>query len=140
MAKGTGGYIGRVLRVDLSRDKVSVEPLDASILRKFIGGAGLGAKVPLQRSASRGGMVGSGKSIDVFLRTVRRNALCRVGNDCGRQQRAHDEHGRIVTGERIFRHLSQVLGFDGVVIHGQAKSGPICAFTTAEPNCATRGT
>jgi aldehyde:ferredoxin oxidoreductase len=44
MAKRVGGYIGRVLRVDLSLEKISVEPLDDSILRKFVGGAGLGAK------------------------------------------------------------------------------------------------
>jgi aldehyde:ferredoxin oxidoreductase len=44
MARGIGGYIGRILRVDLSREKISEEPLDNSLLRKFIGGAGLGAK------------------------------------------------------------------------------------------------
>src|SRR5512139_2797566 len=44
MAERTCGYIGRILRVDLSLEKISVEPLDISILRKFIGGAGLGAK------------------------------------------------------------------------------------------------
>ncbi|MBN2321776.1 MAG: aldehyde ferredoxin oxidoreductase family protein [Acidobacteria bacterium] len=44
MAEKTGGYLGRILRVDLSNEKITVEPLDDSILRKFIGGAGLGAK------------------------------------------------------------------------------------------------
>ena len=44
MARGTCGYVGRILRVDLSREQISEEPLDSSILRKFIGGAGLGAK------------------------------------------------------------------------------------------------
>jgi aldehyde:ferredoxin oxidoreductase len=44
MAKSFGGYVGRILRVDLSRENILVEPLDTSILRKFIGGAGLGAK------------------------------------------------------------------------------------------------
>lgn len=44
MAEKTGGYLGRVLRVDLSSEKITVEQLDESILRKFIGGAGLGAK------------------------------------------------------------------------------------------------
>jgi aldehyde:ferredoxin oxidoreductase len=44
MAREIGGYIGRILRVDLSRERISEEPLDNSILRKFIGGAGLGAK------------------------------------------------------------------------------------------------
>jgi len=44
MAERIGGYLGRVLRVDLSREKIAVEPLDQSILPKFIGGAGLGAR------------------------------------------------------------------------------------------------
>jgi aldehyde:ferredoxin oxidoreductase len=44
MAEKCYGYVGRVLRVDLSSEKISVEPLDSSILRKLIGGAGLGAK------------------------------------------------------------------------------------------------
>ncbi len=44
MAKGTGGYHGRVLRVDLCREKITTEPLDDSLLPKFIGGAGLGAR------------------------------------------------------------------------------------------------
>ena len=44
MAKTVGGYLGRVLRVDLGNEKITIEPLDESILRKFVGGAGLGAK------------------------------------------------------------------------------------------------
>ena len=44
MSKGIFGYVGRVLRVDLSREKITIEPLDSSMLRKFIGGAGMGAK------------------------------------------------------------------------------------------------
>jgi len=44
MAQKTGGYVGRVLRVDLTREKIATESLDESKLRKFIGGAGLGAK------------------------------------------------------------------------------------------------
>ena len=44
MAEGIGGYLGRILRVDLGREKITVEPLDHSILPKFIGGAGLGAR------------------------------------------------------------------------------------------------
>jgi len=44
MAKRTGGYLGRILRVDLSTENISIEPLDDSILRKFVGGAGLGAR------------------------------------------------------------------------------------------------
>jgi aldehyde:ferredoxin oxidoreductase len=44
MAKRTGGYVGRILRVDLGTEKITVEPLDESLCRKFIGGAGLAAR------------------------------------------------------------------------------------------------
>ncbi|MFC1945455.1 aldehyde ferredoxin oxidoreductase N-terminal domain-containing protein, partial [Chloroflexota bacterium] len=39
-----GGYAGRLLRVDLTRSKITEESLDESELRKYVGGAGIGAK------------------------------------------------------------------------------------------------
>ena len=39
------GYTGRLLRVDLSSAKVSVEELDPGKARKYIGGRGLGARI-----------------------------------------------------------------------------------------------
>ena len=39
------GYVGRLLRVDLSEGKFSVEVTQPEILRKFIGGVGYGAKL-----------------------------------------------------------------------------------------------
>jgi aldehyde:ferredoxin oxidoreductase len=38
------GYVGNILRVDLSRGKTSVEPLNMNWARMFVGGKGLGAK------------------------------------------------------------------------------------------------
>ena len=38
-----GGYMGKTLRVDLTRGSIHEEPIEESILRKYIGGAGLGA-------------------------------------------------------------------------------------------------
>jgi aldehyde:ferredoxin oxidoreductase len=40
-----GGYIGRTLYVDLSKAKLTKNPLDLSMARKFIGGRGLGIRV-----------------------------------------------------------------------------------------------
>ncbi|MFH0914293.1 MAG: aldehyde ferredoxin oxidoreductase C-terminal domain-containing protein [Chloroflexota bacterium] len=40
----SGGYHGRILRVDLTREQISEEYLDDATLRKFVGGTGLGAK------------------------------------------------------------------------------------------------
>lgn len=39
-----GGYIGKMLRVDLTHERVSEETLDRDTLRQYIGGAALGAK------------------------------------------------------------------------------------------------
>jgi aldehyde:ferredoxin oxidoreductase len=39
------GYAGKLLRVDLSRGKVTVEEVKPEILRKFLGGVGYGAKL-----------------------------------------------------------------------------------------------
>jgi aldehyde:ferredoxin oxidoreductase len=41
----SGGYMGKVLKVDLSNGKTAVEPLDEDIRRRFLGGYGIGAQV-----------------------------------------------------------------------------------------------
>ncbi len=40
----TFGYLGKMLRVDLSKGGTTVEALDEAILKKWVGGVGLGAK------------------------------------------------------------------------------------------------
>ncbi|MFH1382091.1 MAG: aldehyde ferredoxin oxidoreductase C-terminal domain-containing protein [Chloroflexota bacterium] len=39
-----GGYAGKILRVDLTRERISEETLDEATLRKWVGGVGFGAK------------------------------------------------------------------------------------------------
>jgi aldehyde:ferredoxin oxidoreductase len=39
-----GGYVGRVLRVDLSNSRTAVEELNRSFIEKWVGGVGFGAK------------------------------------------------------------------------------------------------
>ena len=38
------GYLGRILRVDLTAGRVWDEPLNAEYARQFVGGSGLGAR------------------------------------------------------------------------------------------------
>lgn len=41
-----GGYMGKILRVDLTNERITAEPLpDEATLRKFLGGSGLGIKL-----------------------------------------------------------------------------------------------
>ncbi|NJE13860.1 aldehyde ferredoxin oxidoreductase family protein [Thermococcus sp. LS2] len=39
------GYMGQILRIDLTNKKATVEPLKEEVVKKFIGGRGLGAKI-----------------------------------------------------------------------------------------------
>ncbi|MCK4368504.1 MAG: aldehyde ferredoxin oxidoreductase family protein [Dehalococcoidales bacterium] len=41
----TRGYMGKILRVDLSRNELKDEPLDENLARQFIGGYGIGARI-----------------------------------------------------------------------------------------------
>jgi aldehyde:ferredoxin oxidoreductase len=38
------GYVGKILKVDLTQGKISVEPLNESYAKSFIGGSGLGSR------------------------------------------------------------------------------------------------
>jgi aldehyde:ferredoxin oxidoreductase len=42
--EAVGGYMGKILRVDLSRERISEEHLDNETLRKYLGGTGMGVK------------------------------------------------------------------------------------------------
>ncbi|WP_232194525.1 aldehyde ferredoxin oxidoreductase family protein [Thermococcus sp. PK] len=39
------GHMGKILRIDLTNKKATVEPLTEEVVKKFIGGRGLGAKI-----------------------------------------------------------------------------------------------
>src|SRR5689334_19296252 len=40
-----GGIMGRIIRVDLSSERITVEPLDPATARAWLGGTGLGARI-----------------------------------------------------------------------------------------------
>ena len=45
MKKVINGYMGKQLRINLSKKEIKVEDLDLNVLRKYIGGVGYGAKL-----------------------------------------------------------------------------------------------
>lgn len=45
-----GGYAGKLLRVELSKDRISEEKLDLSLARNLIGGLGIASKIMLEES------------------------------------------------------------------------------------------
>ena len=43
-----GGYLGKLLRVDLTNERVRVENLDWGLLERYLGGRGLGARILIE--------------------------------------------------------------------------------------------
>ena len=39
-----GGYTGKILRVDLSRQKTEIQQLDENLAKNYVGGSGIGSK------------------------------------------------------------------------------------------------
>jgi aldehyde:ferredoxin oxidoreductase len=55
-----GGYLGKLLWVDLTKKKITAEPLDETVARKFIGGYGIGARILFSRMKAKADPLGPG--------------------------------------------------------------------------------
>jgi aldehyde:ferredoxin oxidoreductase len=44
------GYMGKLLRVDMTHQRITEEPLDEGMLRQYLGGSGLAAKILMESS------------------------------------------------------------------------------------------
>jgi aldehyde:ferredoxin oxidoreductase len=118
-----GGYVGKLLRVDLSKEKITEEPLpDEKILRKFIGGTGLGARLLYEEVNKKtkpldpdnrlifmtGPLTGTTvpSSSNATLVTLNAEADQMIGTS--------HSHG-------FWGALLKFAGYDGVIIQGKAK-------------------
>jgi aldehyde:ferredoxin oxidoreductase len=52
---GFPGYVGQILRVDLSKRQWTIEDIDTEIIKKFIGGMGIGAKILFEETGPHTG-------------------------------------------------------------------------------------
>ena len=53
MTEKYGGYVGKILYVDLSENKIVEETPDDALYRDFIGGYGLGARIIYSRQKAK---------------------------------------------------------------------------------------
>jgi aldehyde:ferredoxin oxidoreductase len=60
------GYMGKILRVNLSRNELTDEPLDESLGRRFIGGYGLAARIILSEQKSGTDPLGADNLIGIL--------------------------------------------------------------------------
>ncbi len=114
------GYNGRILRVNLSKQKIKVEELDEEIYRKFLGGKGLGTLIiyrevpsgtkPLSPSnkiifAAGGlsGLIPGARKVAVVSKSPETRLI-------------HDSHAGDAFGPMLKR-----AGFDAIVVEGTSK-------------------
>lgn len=58
-----GGFIGKILKVDLIQRKVKIETLKETFYRKWLGGYGLGVKIIYDKIAPKTDPLGPGNII-----------------------------------------------------------------------------
>ena len=63
MTKYSGGFFGKLLRVNLTKRTSRMEEIDPSILKKFVGGAALGAKILYDEVPSGTDPLGEGNKL-----------------------------------------------------------------------------
>lgn len=116
-----GGFTGKILRVDLTKQLTTVENLDEEVLRKYMGGTGLGIKIlyeevppgvawadPENRLILASGPLGGTKvSGSGAFSTVTKGALT---NGAAASQ-----------ANGFFGAYLKLCGFDGIIVQGAAK-------------------
>jgi aldehyde:ferredoxin oxidoreductase len=114
------GYMGQILRVDLSEGKTSVEPLDDGSRRDYVGGVSLGAKYLLQEV--RPGVDWSSPENRVILMTgpFAGTKIPGSGTFCALTKGPLTNLGTSTQANGLFGAFLRLSGFDGLIIQGAA--------------------
>jgi len=116
-----GGYIGQLLRVDLTRERVRKEPLKEEWVRDFVGGAGLSARILYEEIPAKAEPLGpenamtimTGPLIGTIIPTASRSCVC--SKSPYTKSFFHSIFGGYLGAELKFA------GYDGVIIRGKAR-------------------
>lgn len=118
-----GGYLGKLLRVDLTKGESSVETLDESLLEKFGGQIGVGAKILYDEVPS--GVGGLDPSNRLIFMTGPFTGT-RVQTPCNFCIITKNPYGVCAFGvahsHGFWGPRLRGAGFDGIVIHGRAET------------------
>lgn len=115
------GYTGKVLRVDLTREKIATEPLNREWAKRFIGGKGLGARYLFEElkpgvdplSPDNVLMIWTGPLVGTMVPLTSRYAVVTKSPLTGTFL---DSYAGGYFGPEL-----KYSGFDGVIINGKAK-------------------
>ena len=114
------GYMGRMLRVDLTNELITEESLDEAVLRQYIGGAGLGARVLYDEVAP--GVAWSDPENRLILATGPLNGTSVAGSGtfCSVTKGCLTNGGASSQANGYFGVYLKFSGFDAITVHGAA--------------------
>ncbi len=126
-----GGYAGKFLDLDLSKNRIAATSLNEAVLRQYLGGRGLGARILWDRLGSRWEKVDPLGPENLFLvLTGPLTGYFHGARICvtGKSPQNNGVIGSTVSGE--FPIELKCSGWDGVVVSGRAEE-PACMHNAA---------
>lgn len=122
MVRGkVGGYMGNVLRVDLSNNKISEEVLDEATTRKYIGGNGMGTKYLYEEVPPGIEWSDAENRIMFFTGPLAGTKVSGSGTFSVVTKGPMTNMLGATQANGFFGAFLKFSGFDGVVLHGAAK-------------------
>jgi aldehyde:ferredoxin oxidoreductase len=116
------GYCGQYIRLDLNDSSINILPLEESLLRKYIGGAGIASKFVFEETTSETDPLGPGNVLAAFTGPFTGS---RISSSSRHHVMARSPQtgilGEASVGGDWGVQLKQA-GFDGIVITGKAAS------------------
>jgi aldehyde:ferredoxin oxidoreductase len=114
------GYQGRVLRVDLTDRRIEIEPLDESVCEKYLGGAGIGAKILFEETSPDTDPLGPENRLVAFTGPFTGTAAPSAGrHHIMARSPQNGLFGESNVGGTWAVHFKKT-GFDGIVVRGKA--------------------
>jgi aldehyde:ferredoxin oxidoreductase len=117
---GIGGYVGKILRVDLTSERISEEILDSETLRKYVGGTALGAKY-LYEEVPPGVEWWNPENRIMFFTGPLSGTVAGSGIFSVISKGATTNLAGTSQANGFFGAFLKFAGFDGIIVQGQAK-------------------
>jgi aldehyde:ferredoxin oxidoreductase len=117
-----GGYAGKILNIDLSHEKITETRIENEILRQYVGGRGLGARILWDRLGSRWEKIDPLGPENLFMAlTGPLTGYFHGARICvtGKSPQSNGIIGSTVSGE--FAIELKCAGWDGVIVSGRAE-------------------
>jgi aldehyde:ferredoxin oxidoreductase len=120
MASRIGGYVGKILRVDLSKEEITQEEVDAKTLRECVGGTGLAVKYLYEEVPPGVEWSDPENRIMFFPGPLGGTRVSGCGAFSIVSKGAMTGFGASSQANGYFGAYVKFAGFDGIVVHGRA--------------------